>query len=92
MESKLSDNPATNYIGVYLKQREDMLRYYETVILVSALLSNTNQLRRLLDEYYKLLFPGVDALREQEAQEAKKLLESLKDVTFVLNKPESDVS
>lgn len=89
LEGKLSDDPVRNAIGTYIKQREDILRYYETLIVASAALGNANLLRTLLDEYYKMLFPSATSAAKKEAQIAKKIMEKLKDVVFVLNDSES---
>lgn len=41
-------------------------------------------LRRLLDEYYRTLFPYAERIEKEELEKAKEVLEKFKDVTFYL--------
>lgn len=61
------------------------MRYYEIVILATAALGDGKNAQQLLDRYREVMFPWMEKQREKDAQEAKQLLEQLKDVTFVIN-------
>lgn len=84
MEGKLFEDATKLSFALYLKQREDVLRYYETLIIASAALGNFEALKKLLDEYYKALFPYAEKIEEERIREAREILEKFKDVTFLL--------